>query len=185
MLNKLSGKLRGWAKGWLVFILFLLDSLFMGFILPIARTLIKGGAGGPGALDLRFFTPPAKAFEMIAAYGEYNRVFYRNFELTVDILYPMAYTLFFSLLITWLFQKSFASNSQMQNLNVMPFGIWLFDLLENLGIVTMLSVYPATPAIAAWLTTIFSMIKWIFAGASMILIAAGIVTASAKIFHKK
>jgi hypothetical protein len=29
MLTKLSNKLRGWAKGWLVFILFVLDVAFV------------------------------------------------------------------------------------------------------------------------------------------------------------
>jgi hypothetical protein len=175
MLNKLSNVLKGWAQGWIIILLFLLDSLFMGFIMPIAGKLIKGAAGGPGVFDLRFFTPPAKTFEMIAAYGEYNRTFYRNFELTIDILYPIVYTLFLSLLITWLFKKGFSPDGKIQKLNVMPFGIWLFDLLENLGIATMLSVYPAMPAIVAWLTTIFTMLKWSFAGASMIVVMLGII----------
>ncbi len=185
MLTKLSNTLRRWAKGWLVFILFLLDAAFIGLILPIGEALMTGGGSGPGPLDLRFFTLPATSFEIVALYGKYNRIFYRNFELTIDIIYPIVYTLFFSLLITWLFQKGFASESKMQRLNVIPFGAWLFDLLENLGIVTLLSTYPIRLGIAAWLTTFFTMVKWLFAGASLILVIVGIFAAIRNIFKKK
>lgn len=185
MLNRLSNKLQGWAKGWLVFILFLLDGTFMGFILPIAEALIKGDAGRPGPVDLQFFYTPDKAYGMIEAYGEYTRTFYRNFELTVDIIYPIVYTLFFSLLITWLFKKGFAESSPMQRLNTMPFGAWLFDLLENVGIVSMISVYPARPAALAWATTAFTMLKWLFAGASMLLALIGLLKLLVKLFGKR
>jgi hypothetical protein len=184
MLTELSNKLRGWAKGWLVFILFVLDVAFVGFILPIAEALIKGGQGGPGPLDLQFFYTPAKAYEMIASYGEYTRSFYRNFELTVDIIYLIVYTLFFSLLITWLFKKGFSENSRMQKLNVTPFGAWLFDLLENIGVVSMLSIFPSTPAALAWVTSIFTAIKWLFVGTTMILIVIGTAAAITGRFRK-
>ena len=152
----------------------------MGFILPMTETLIKGDSGSVGPIDLQFFYTPDKVYGMVASYGEHGRAFYRNVELTVDILYPIVYTLFFSLFITWLFQRGFAAESKMQILNVVPFGAWLFDLLENLGIVGMLSVYPSTTALLAWVTTVFTMIKWGFAGASMVLMLVGIVTATIK-----
>lgn len=180
MLKRLSDMLHKAAKGWLVFVLFLLDGLFMGLILPAGETLLKGGSGGVGPLDLQFFYTPQKAYAVIAAHGEYGRAFYRNFELTVDILYPIVYTLFLSLFISWLFQRGFEAGSDMQRLNATPFGAWAFDLLENLGIVTMLSVYPATPALLAWLTAVFTMVKWVFAGASVVLMIIGVVAALEK-----
>ena len=185
MLDRLSAALHRYARGWLIFILFLLDMFFNLFVLPMAQALIKGDAGGPGPLDLRFFTPPAKMFEIIGQYGEYNRIFYRNVELTADILYPIVYTLFFSLLISWLFQRGFASASRMQKWNVLPFGAWLFDLLENVGIVILLAVYPSTPVILALLTTLLTMIKWGFAGGSMLLVAVGLWMAAKNRFRKQ
>jgi hypothetical protein len=122
---------------------------------------------------------------MIEAYGEYIRAFYRNFELTVDIIYPIVYTLFFSLLITWLFKRGFAENSSIQKLNIVPFGGWLFDLLENIGVVSMLSIYPAKPALLAWMTTLFTMVKWLFAGASMILVVIGLVKLLLTLFGRR
>ena len=180
MLTRISDTLRKYAKGWLIIILFLLDGLFMGLILPMTEASMKSNPGSPGPIDLEFFYTPDKVYEMVASYGEYGRIFYRNVELTVDIIYPIIYTLFFGLFITWLFQRGFATESKLQVLNVVPFGAWLFDLLENLGIVGMLSIYPATPALLAWLTAIFTLIKWLFAGASIILMVIGIIATISK-----
>ncbi|MFZ5821211.1 MAG: hypothetical protein ACOYYJ_15050 [Chloroflexota bacterium] len=180
MIKRLSNRLHKAAKGWLVFTLFLLDGLFMGLILPAGEKLMKNDSGGASALDLHFFYTPGKAYATLAAYGEYGRAFYRNFELTIDILYPIVYMLFLSLFISWLFQRGFEAGSKMQRWNVTPFGAWAFDLLENLGIVTMLLVYPATPALLAWVTATFTMVKWMFAGASMVLMMVGIAAALKK-----
>jgi len=103
---------------------------------------------------------------MAASYGEEGRASYRTFELTGDIIYTIVYTLFFAFFITWLFQRGFPSGSKMQKLNVVPFGGWLFDLFENLGIVAMLSVYPSMPAALPWISAIFTVVKWLFAGAT-------------------
>jgi hypothetical protein len=185
MLNKISSKFHSWAKGWLVFVLVLLDVFFMGFIMPLIGGMMKGGTGLEQPIDLQFFSTPAKLFAMVASYGEYGRPFYRNVELTVDILYPIIYTLAYGLLISWLFQRGFKPDSKMQKLNVMPVGAWLFDLLENLGIVTLLSTFPAQLMAVAWLTTIFTMVKWLFAGASMLLIVIGLVMAAKNGFKKQ
>lgn len=40
-----------------------------------------------------------------------------------------------------MFQYGFATESKVQELNIVPFGAWLSDLLENLDIVGMLSIY--------------------------------------------
>jgi hypothetical protein len=181
----LSNTLQKITRGWAIFVLFIMDAAFMGLILPMVQGLMKMDGGSPGALDLQFFYTPAAAYDRIAAYGDYGRGFYRSVELTVDIIYPIVYTLFFAMLITWLFQRGFARNSPIQRLNVVPLGAWLFDLLENLGIVAMLSVYPARPAVLAWLSTAFTMIKWLFAGASMLLLLLGLVAAARNRFRKE
>lgn len=185
MLNRISSRFHVWTKGWLVLALMLLDMFFMGFIMPLIGGLMKGGTGLQEPIDLQFFSTPAKLFGMVESYGEYGRPFYRNVELTVDIIYPIIYTLAFGLLISWLFQRGFARDSKMQKLNVMPVGMWLFDLLENLGIVTLLSTFPAQLTAVAWLTTIFTMVKWTFAGASMLLIVIGLVMAAKNGFRKR
>jgi len=184
MLTRISDTLQKFANGWLVLVFLAGEILFNAVILPRQAAKIDAASGGVGPIDLQFFYTPDKAYSMVAAYGETGRASYRLFELTGDIIYPIVYTLFFSLFITWLFQRGFTAESKMQRLNVVPFGAWLFDLLENLGIVGMLSVYPSTPALLAWISSIFTVIKWLFAGASVLLMVIGIVAAIAKVLKK-
>jgi len=39
----------------------------------------------------------------------------------------------------------------------------------------MLSVHPSTPAALAWIGAIFTLVKWLFAGATIVLILIGLV----------
>ena len=178
MLQNLSERFYRWNKGWLIFILFLLDAFFGGFLLPLIQGMMQGGKGGITPLDLMFLAPPDKIFGMINEYGESGRALYRTVELTVDIVYPIVYLFFFGLLISWLFQRGFAPGSSMRKLNIMPLGAWFFDLLENMVIVTLLSMFPSQPMALGWVLTVFSTIKWFFAGASMLLILIGLLMAA-------
>lgn len=184
MLSKISSKFHGWAKGWLVIVFILLDGIFV-FTLSIIGGLMKSGTGLEQPLDLMFFATPDKLFAMIERYGDSTRMFYSNVELTVDIIYPIVYMFAFGLLISWLFQRGFASTSKMQKLNVLPVGAWFFDLLENLSIVALLSAYPAQPVIVAWLLFICMTVKWLFVGASVLMIVLGLVRASMNGFKKQ
>lgn len=178
MLNKISEKFHAWAKGWRVFILFLADALMMGYIMPVASAIMALAANNSVLpLDLMFFYTPEKAFNMIDQYGVAGRAIYWKIELSADIIYPIIYALFLGLLISWLFQRGFQSDSPMQKWNVMPVGAWLFDLLENVGIVSMLFMYPSKPASLAWITMFIGLIKWAFAFLSIGLALVGFVRA--------
>lgn len=185
MLQNLSDKYYQWAKGWLVLVLLVLDMFFAGFLMPLIGGMMQGGQGGIQPLDLMLFATPEQTFGMIENYGEFGRPFYRNVELTVDIIYPIIYLFAFGLLISWLFQRGFSPESKMMKLNVMPLGAWFFDLLENLNIVTMLSMYPAKPVALAWLLMLLTFIKWAFAVASILLILIGLVMAIKNGFKKQ
>lgn len=185
MLQNLSDKFYQWAKGWLVLVLLVLDMFFTGFLMPLIGGMMQGGQGEIQPLDLMLFATPEKTFDMIEKYGEFGRPFYRNVELTVDIIYPIIYLSAFGLLISWLFQRGFSPDSRMMKLNVMPLGAWFFDLLENLNIVTMLSMYPAKPTALAWLSMILTTVKWAFAFTSILLILIGLAMAIKNGFKKQ
>ena len=154
-------------------------------ILPGQLTKMESGSGGVGPIDLQIFFTPEKAYGMVASYSPEVRAAYRFFELTGDIIYPIVYTLFFALAITWLFQRGFSGDSDMRRYNVLPFGAGFIDLFENLCIVAMLSVYPSTPAALAWIATIFTLIKWLFVILTAILLLYGLVKAAMNGFMKQ
>ena len=177
MLKNISERFYQWNKGWLIFVLFLLDGFFSGFLLPLIQGMLQDGKGGVLPLDLMLFATPEKIFGMIERYGEFNRPFYRGVELTVDIVYPIVYLFFFGLLISWLFQRGFASTSPMRKFNIMPLGAWFFDLIENIFVVTLLSVFPSQPTALAWILVLLTTVKWFFAGSSMLLVLVGLIMA--------
>lgn len=186
MLNTISEKFHAWTTGWRVFILFLADALMAGYIMPLAGGIMALAANNSVMpLDLMFFYTPDRAFEMIERYGEVGRSVYLRIELTADIIYPIIYTLFFGLLLSWLFQRAFRSDSPMQKWNVMPVGSLLFDLLENVGIVSMLSTYPSIPAFMAWITMLFGSLKWAFFLGTVGLLLVGLVSAARNRFRKQ
>ena len=185
MLTNLSNTLRKYTNGWLVLVFLAGEIFFNAVVLPGQQAKIEAGSGGMGPIDLQLFYTPEKVYGMIASYSPEVRSAYRTFEMTGDIIYPIVYTLFFALAITWLFQRGFASSSKMHGYNVAPFGAWLFDLLENIGIVTMLSIYPSTPAALAWISTIFTSVKWLFAVESVGLLLIGLFTALMTGFKKQ
>ena len=186
MLNTLSQKFHAWTTGWRVLLLLVADALMMGYIMPLAGGLMALAANASVMpLDLMFFYTPDQAFAMIEKYGEAGRDLYMKIELTADIIYPIIYTLFYGLLLSWLFQRGFKSDSKMQKYNVMPVGAWFFDMLENVGIVSMLVMYPSQPAVMAWLTMIFGSIKWAFFLVTVGLTLYGLVRAIMNGFRKQ
>jgi hypothetical protein len=73
----------------------------------------------------------------------------------------------------------------MHKYNLIPFGGWLFDLLENICIIVMLSIHPSTPAALAWISAVFTLVKWLFAGITVILLLIGLVMAIKNGFRKQ
>jgi hypothetical protein len=186
MLNTLSRKFHSWATGWRVLLLLVADALMMGYVMPAAGAIMAFAANASVLpLDLMFFYRPDQAFAMIEKYGPAARDIYLKIEITADIIYPIIYTLFYGLLLSWLFQRGFKPDSPMQKYNAVIVGAWFFDLLENIGIVSMLSTYPSQIDALAWLTMIFGSLKWAFFLATVALTLYGLGRATINRFRKQ
>jgi hypothetical protein len=186
MLDIISRKFHDWTTGWRVFFLLIADAIMMGYIMPVASAILELAANNSVLpLDLMFFYTPAEGFAMLERYGAAGRELYMKIELTADIIYPIIYTLFFGLLISWLFQRAFQPDSKIQKWNVAPVGAWFFDLLENIGIVWMLAMYPAQPMLLAWLTMLIGLLKWAMSILSIGLVLVGLVKAWTNRFRKQ
>ena len=112
-------------------------------------------------IDLAFHYSVEQVYDWIELYGEEGRKRYMIGELTVDFAYPIVYTALFCGLIGF-FTKDGRENKY-NSLAVLPTAIWLFDMLENTGIVTMLYRYPEKLQMVASVTAWFTSIKWTLA----------------------
>ena len=180
MLLKISRLFHSWARGWLILVIFALFVAFEALTLP---ALQAAPGGSIEALDTQLFYMPEEAFSTIGLYGDASTFWIRTY-LTWDVVNPVLYTLIFGLFISWLFQRSFKPGSNLQRLNLLPLGAGLFDLLENISIVTMLSAYPAPRTFVAWLSTLFTMSKISFLAVSALLILFGLVKAATNKFRR-
>lgn len=104
----------------------------------------------------------------MASYGDAGP-FWTRIYLTWDIVNPIMYTLIMSLFISWLLKRNFKPGSKLMKMNVLPVGVGLFDLFENVGIVTLLTVYPAKPSVVAWLSAVCTLSKVILLCISIML----------------
>lgn len=174
MISRLSSKLSSLTRGTLVLAFFMALIVYIGVTLPILQSTPGGDII---ALDAQIFYTPEHAFETIASYGD-AAGFWALMYITWDIITPILYTLSFALLISWLFLRGFDSDSKMQKLNVLPIGAGFFDVLENISIAIMLSVYPSEPVIIAWIATIGTVLKVSLLGISIFLVLIGVVKAT-------
>ncbi len=181
MISKLSNRFHTRARGWLILALFATLVIWIAVTMPV----LQAAPGGHiVSLDAQSFYTPEKAFSIVASYGDAGPFWIRIY-LTWDVVNPILYTLAFSLLISWLFQRGFNPKSKLQKLNVLPVGAAICDLLENVCIVVMLSIYPARPRIVAWVSTICTMSKLGFLGVSVLLVLVGLVKIAMNRFRKQ
>ena len=174
MIDKLSNWLGKIANRWLVLLFLGLDILFNAVVMPGAQAKLEAFSGGVGPLDLTFFPAVEKILSAVSAYGPEGRASYTTIELTADIIYPIVYTFCFSLLITVVLRAALSKDSKLQRLNVLPFGAWAFDMLENVCILTLLLSFPAQSTLVAGVLMVVNGIKWLFAAASILALLFGL-----------
>ncbi len=134
--------------------------LYLIFLLAIFPALGKDTAAAQ-PIDLAFHYTVEEVYGWIERYGETGRRAYMVGELTVDLIYPLVYTCLFAGLIG--FFTRFPDGGKYRWLAISPALIWLFDLFENIGIVTMLYSYPDQLHGVARVTSWFTTIKWTLA----------------------
>jgi len=173
LLAKISDSFFNLGRGWVIVFLLTLVLVINLIIIPRGVAALKTPTKSTKALDLFFFYTPEQAFQMLDSYGKNGREAYRTFALSIDVFYPLIYTLAFCLVISWLFKRQNILNGKWLRLNLIPLGAGLFDLLENVSIVGLITVYPTRPYLLSWLAAAFTMLKWSFVIFSSLLVLLG------------
>ena len=111
---------------------------------------------GKTAFDVTFLFGVDYVNTYIQALGEVGVKIYLQNLLTLDLLYPISYGVGGLLLFTKLFE------GKKQVISFAPVIAGLFDILENLSVVSALTLYPQNPVFISYLIILFSHMKWIF-----------------------
>ena len=175
MLIRLSQWFLKISTGWaalaaLVFFLF-----FTATVLPNQNSSSEALTSAEGSPDLSFFYTPAKLYAMADAFGEEGRRDYIIARFTFDVVWPIVYTAFLTITLSWLSAHAFAASSRWRWCNLLPVCGALFDYLENITASLVMARYPLrTPGVDV-LASLATPVKWMLLGVSFgLLVAMGI-----------
>ncbi|MDP8268414.1 MAG: hypothetical protein P9L97_06785 [Candidatus Tenebribacter davisii] len=168
--NAISDFLNKNATWYFILILLGLILLFNLLIFPLFYTT------NPNIilLDLQLSYSSEEAYNILAKYNDEELKEYIIGELTVELIYPIVYTLFFSFFIFKLSKKNIFS--------FLPLLIMFSDYFENIGIVTIINYYPQKLPNIVTLTSLFTSLKWILVAISILLILVLLIT---KLYKQK
>ncbi|WP_054848126.1 hypothetical protein [Methanoculleus chikugoensis] len=143
---------------------------------PFGLSALAEITGGAGILDMEFTYTPVQAYAMLAALGgDAGRAFYLARIVPLDLVFPLAYTLFYAVAISWLLSRWLPAGSPpWMRLNLVPLVAGIADYCENIGgVIAMLLAYPAElyGGVAA-ITAVISPIKFTFIAVSALLVLA-------------
>lgn len=108
--------------------------------------------------------------------GETGRNMYLSLQMPADFLYPGLSAVSYSLLLTWLFARSFEDDSKMFYLALVPMLGGFFDYMENIGIVLMLNSFPDLSQTLVNVASTFTVLKSIFMTLFFVFLFVGILS---------
>ena len=184
-INRLLTQSASWIERhatWRVFAIAFIAMTLARFALMPWITARLGGGPWPPPLDLDFAYSASDAFARIAAYGEHGRSAVPYFIFTGDLLYPLAYTTCFAVLIALLAAPLTARHPSWVRLNLLPFTIFFADILENTAIATMMKIYPAQPLYLGLTASVFTTAKWLLVA---VVVLTVLILIALRQFNKK
>jgi hypothetical protein len=180
VLDRFAAMLTRWATRRNVLLLVALQLIMNAALLPLSAARLSILSGGVGPLDSRFGYTAAQAYAALNAYGPAGREFDLRSEVTLNLVYPIIYSLFFSLATLYFLQRAAPARAALARLALLPFAALVADYLENAGLALLLVTFPAQlPAVAA-ATGLLTTAKWILQGASLVLLGLSAVGALAR-----
>lgn len=158
---------RLWALAALLLLLFLSFQYLISHWQAVLGPLASGEE--IQLLDAQFGLKSQEIIPLLAHLGPVYRQEQSYLYMSLDLIYPFAYGLFFSAWLLFLLQNSFPRylGSLYQGC-FFPFLISITDLLENISFILLLWRYPRLPAWLWSLASFFNQAKWI--GVNLLLI---------------
>ena len=176
LLGIISDTLIRVATGPRILLLLAIFVVYNVAVMAPAYRRIETLSDGVGALDFLIIYSPEKAYDMVAAYGQQGRAYYAAIALTLDTVFPVLLALVFSLGLSYVFHRTYARKGVLQRAVLVPPAAMVADLLENIGIATMLLTYPQRLPAVALLASAFSTVKWTAVSAEVLLVVVGLVS---------
>jgi hypothetical protein len=102
---------------------------------------------------------PAYLAEVLSTYGEVGRSAYATSLMTLDMLFPISYGIFFALLVRRVYKNLNVPVGLVNAMIVMPLLSWVLDWIENSTFVYLISLYPVQPLAVAQFVSLVTLVK--------------------------
>lgn len=151
----------------LFILLFLIISMAMIAILNMENIAfssknLENITGGLTILDTRLFYTQTDIFNFLDRLGEQGRNAYQLTHIVPDLIFPIAYSLFFASLSIWLAKHLNYSRKQIQRVFLFSLVAGIFDLLENFTIIVLVAAFPRQHPVLGLSSQLFTLIKFGF-----------------------
>ena len=168
MLRKLSTWLLETSSTWVMIVSLLVMVGFMIFVLPAQAANSAQESGSERSPDTSFFYTPQDLYQMAEEYGADGRQAYNQTRWTFDLVFPLVYTSFLAVGISWFIQRLTGWADIWNLTNLLPVLGGIFDLLETSAATYAMFRFPAKAQFAMASASLFTPIKWVLVSTSFI-----------------
>lgn len=143
-----------------ILFLFILTNIVYTIMLAITIPRVMSYSNGmkiPDMLPTGY--SPEYVNTLMQTLGTEGRNAYLYQQIPLDMIYPGLFGITYCLLLAYILKKLEKHNSKLFALSIIPFASGIFDYLENIGVITMLTTFPNTSATIIRATSIFSILK--------------------------
>ena len=173
MVRRISDRLRRSSSTWVALLGLAVFLLFSVLVLPGQSSQAAEYGEGAGSPDMSLFYSRNDLYRMAEAYGEAGRAAYVRARFTFDLIWPIVYALFLVTAVSWVYGKAFSPRSGWRLANMAPLLGASFDYLENVSAAVVMLRYPDPTIVIDTLAPVFTLVKWVFLGGSIVLLFVG------------
>lgn len=135
---------------------------------PISPLKFEEYSKGLKMLDMTINYSPEEAYNLIENYGKQAIEYYLYVMEPIDVLIPAIMGLFLCVIYT-ITLRNMVTNKYITYAYIFPILGCVFDYMENVGVITMLTNYPSKLVLVARITNFFTMAKSIFVTVSILI----------------
>ncbi|MDP5032384.1 hypothetical protein [Paraglaciecola sp.] len=132
---------------------------YFAFPLYLLPMILDQGETGP--FDLLFYYDADMVYQMLSAYGERLRHRYIIGLVTIDVIYPIYYSVLIAMMIAAIVKAYDSINRRLYSLILIPFLVMSMDFLENGMLVSLIFAYPEQLPKVASVVGYVTSLKWL------------------------
>lgn len=150
--------------------------VFPLFFLPRALRSLQEASGKTDyvPLDLRPGFTSDQAWQALDLLGTDGREVYWFSQMTMEVIYPLAYGLFFAFVLVFLFSQAGGMFVRMTAVAWVPLVGSVFDWFENIGIIKLIGAFPERADGWAQFASVSGQAKWLFSGITLLYVMAAL-----------